>query len=200
MGGSNDPSNIVELTVEEHADAHRLLWEKHGKWQDEIAWKALSGIIGKEDIITEVQRKTHLGKNKKSETKQKISDSLTGRKQSQETIEKRRKKLIGKKRKFTDEWKKNISKSKKGQIPWIAGKKQTEESKLKNSLAHIGHTYNRGRVHSDESRKNMSIAHRGQTPYNKGMKYDIVECPYCKKIGGSNSMKRYHFDNCKNKT
>ena len=31
MGGSDDPSNIVLLTVEEHAEAHRLLFEKYGK-------------------------------------------------------------------------------------------------------------------------------------------------------------------------
>ena len=29
MGGTNDPSNLVELTVEEHAEAHRVLWEKY---------------------------------------------------------------------------------------------------------------------------------------------------------------------------
>ena len=45
MGGSDEPSNIVELTVEEHANAHKLLFEKHGRWQDEIAWKTLSGQI-----------------------------------------------------------------------------------------------------------------------------------------------------------
>jgi len=45
----------------------------------------------------------------------------------------------------------------------------------------------------------MSEAHKGQIPYNKGLKYETVECPYCKKIGGSNLMKRYHFNNCKNK-
>lgn len=32
-----------------------------------------------------------------------------------------------------------------------------------------------------------------------GMKYTIVECPHCGKRGGSSSMPRWHFDNCKNK-
>ena len=44
-GGSNDSSNLIELTVEEHAEAHRLLWEQHDRWQDKIAWKTLSGQI-----------------------------------------------------------------------------------------------------------------------------------------------------------
>lgn len=43
MGGSNDPSNIKLVTIEEHAEEHRLLYEKHGKWQDFVAWKMLSG-------------------------------------------------------------------------------------------------------------------------------------------------------------
>ena len=50
MGGSDDPSNIVELTTEEHALAHKKLYEEHGKKHDYVAWKALSGCIGKEEI------------------------------------------------------------------------------------------------------------------------------------------------------
>lgn len=41
MGGTDDPTNIVVLTVEEHAEAHRLLWEQYGKPQDLWAWKIL---------------------------------------------------------------------------------------------------------------------------------------------------------------
>lgn len=55
-GGSNDPSNLIELTVEEHAEAHRKLYEEHRRWQDRIAWKALSGMMGKEEIIREVMK------------------------------------------------------------------------------------------------------------------------------------------------
>ena len=50
-GGSDDPSNIVYLSVKEHAEAHRDLYEKNGKIEDYLAWKGLSGIIGKEGII-----------------------------------------------------------------------------------------------------------------------------------------------------
>jgi NUMOD3 motif len=42
-GGTDDPSNLIELTVEEHAEAHRTLYEQHNRWQDYIAWKTLSG-------------------------------------------------------------------------------------------------------------------------------------------------------------
>jgi len=54
MGGTDDPENLIELTIEEHAEAHRKLYEKYGKWQDRVAWKSLSGQIGKEEIIKEV--------------------------------------------------------------------------------------------------------------------------------------------------
>jgi hypothetical protein len=55
MGGTDDPSNLIELTIEEHAEAHRLLFEQHGQWEDEIAWKGLSGMISKEEIIFRTQ-------------------------------------------------------------------------------------------------------------------------------------------------
>lgn len=42
-GGSNNPSNLVELTIQEHAEAHRKLYEKHGHKQDKLAWLMLSG-------------------------------------------------------------------------------------------------------------------------------------------------------------
>jgi len=43
MGGSDEPSNLIELSIEEHAIAHMKLFEKYGKIEDKIAWKALSG-------------------------------------------------------------------------------------------------------------------------------------------------------------
>lgn len=56
MGGTDDPSNLIKLTVIEHARAHQLLYEQYGCWQDYLAWKGLSGYLGKEDIIKEKQR------------------------------------------------------------------------------------------------------------------------------------------------
>jgi hypothetical protein len=69
MGGSDDPSNIIELTVEEHAEAHKILWEKYGRWQDEIAWKGLSGIIGHEEVVREI-----LSRSASNTHKRRLSD------------------------------------------------------------------------------------------------------------------------------
>ena len=45
MGGTDDESNLIELTIEEHAEAHRKLYEQHGHWQDYLAWKGLAGLM-----------------------------------------------------------------------------------------------------------------------------------------------------------
>ena len=55
MGGTDDPSNIVKLTVEEHAEAHRKLYEEHGLKEDWLAWKGLLGIFSKQDILYELK-------------------------------------------------------------------------------------------------------------------------------------------------
>lgn len=43
MGGTDDPSNLVELTVADHAQAHKELYEKYGKKEDLCAYYMLSG-------------------------------------------------------------------------------------------------------------------------------------------------------------
>ena len=45
MGGNDEPSNIIEVSVEEHAQLHFALYLEHGKWQDYIAAVTLSGQI-----------------------------------------------------------------------------------------------------------------------------------------------------------
>ncbi len=49
-GGSDDSSNIKLVTLEQHAEEHRLLWEEHGKQEDYLAWKCLSGQISVEQF------------------------------------------------------------------------------------------------------------------------------------------------------
>jgi hypothetical protein len=43
-GGTDDPSNIIELTLAEHAAAHKLLYDQYGRWQDKVAWHGLAKI------------------------------------------------------------------------------------------------------------------------------------------------------------
>jgi hypothetical protein len=51
MGGTDDPSNLIELTPEEHAEAHRKLYEEHGQWQDYVAWQGLAKLATKEEHV-----------------------------------------------------------------------------------------------------------------------------------------------------
>lgn len=78
MGGTDDPSNLVELTIEEHAEAHRVLWEEHGHWQDELAWKGLSGQIGKEEMTIEAVKRANTGRKHTPEHNRRISESKKG--------------------------------------------------------------------------------------------------------------------------
>lgn len=55
-GGTDDPSNLVQLTVDEHAEAHKKLWEQYGRWQDKIAWKTLSGQITIQEAQLEMMK------------------------------------------------------------------------------------------------------------------------------------------------
>ena len=63
MGGSDDPSNIIELTVEEHAEAHRVLYELHGKEEDRLAWLGLSKQISKLELLAEIRKSDDIKKN-----------------------------------------------------------------------------------------------------------------------------------------
>ena len=96
MGGTDDPSNLVELTVEEHAEAHRILFETYGRKEDELAWKGLAGIIGKEELLHElfvlagsksrppIGHKANLGRKWSDSYKQKMSFVTKGIKKTQE--------------------------------------------------------------------------------------------------------------------
>ena len=50
MGGTYEPSNVILLSVEEHAEEHRKLYEKFGRWQDKTAWMLLSKQAKREDF------------------------------------------------------------------------------------------------------------------------------------------------------
>lgn len=81
-GGSDDPSNIELISVEEHAERHRILFEKYGCWQDELAWNTLSGQIGKDEARRKAASLTNTGKRYALGCKHKPRSSEWKRKQS----------------------------------------------------------------------------------------------------------------------
>jgi hypothetical protein len=117
-GGTDDPSNLVELTILDHAIAHKVLYGLYGRWQDKVAWLSLSDQIN----TAEANRLATIERNKT-------------RKLSQETIEKHRQNFRNwfsnpenkeKHRIATKKAMKNIPLNhgafKKGHIPWSKGK------------------------------------------------------------------------------
>jgi hypothetical protein len=131
MGGSDNPSNLKKVTVEQHAEEHRLLWEEYNKQEDYIAWKALSGQISSAEARIMA-----------------VKSSNTGRKQTKEHLEKRMEAIakhrakhghstLGKKLgPASEERKLKISKANKNN-QYALGTKRTEESKKKQSEAAI---------------------------------------------------------------
>lgn len=150
MGGSNDPENLIELTIEEHAEAHKLLFEKHGHWQDYIAWKGLSGQIPIDELRREMTRLAWTGRKHTEESKQKIKEARSKQVTSEET-------------------KRKMSNTRKGiPISWNTNS-ATPEANAKRSAT------------------------------MKNIQWQTYTCPHCGKDGKSNAMKRWHFDNCKEK-
>ena len=62
MGGTDDSSNLVKLTVAEHAEAHKILYEQYGFWQDYAAWMGLTKQLSSLETVRYVQRMAKLGK------------------------------------------------------------------------------------------------------------------------------------------
>ena len=82
MGGTDDSTNLVELTIEEHAEAHRELYEQYGKTEDKIAYLGLLTLIGKDQISLETSKlggERNKGIPKTSDHKIKISETATSK-------------------------------------------------------------------------------------------------------------------------
>jgi hypothetical protein len=54
-GGSNEPENLVEVTITQHAMFHFCNYQLSGNEEDRIAWKALSGQITINEAKLEAQ-------------------------------------------------------------------------------------------------------------------------------------------------
>jgi hypothetical protein len=95
MGGTDDPSNLVELTVEEHAEAHRKLYEQYGNWQDKIAYDMLSGQIGLDDAIQAARGAANRGRKRTEEQKARLREACrlrTERQRADGTLDRANKK------------------------------------------------------------------------------------------------------------
>jgi len=181
-GGTDDPDNLIELSIEEHAEAHRLLYKQYGRVQDKRAWMGLSKIMTGREIISEI-----LKSPKSEDHKEKISKALTGRSAPWAVGNKNASVLKG--RKKSDETKKKISDSKTG----------------KNRSDMIGNTYAsalkgqpKSASHKDAVLKALNDPKVKKKISESWANKSTVQCPHCGVTGKEgHNMNRYHFDNCK---
>ena len=143
MGGTDDASNLIEVTVEEHANLHKQLWEELGHWEDYAAWQGLSNMMGREEIIRFLitgERHHQYGKPRPDEVKAKISASRKGQSLAPWT-EERRKKTVSS----------------------LKGKKPAEVTIEASRLARLGSK------HSEETKRKMREAQNNRRLREKGL-------------------------------
>jgi len=143
-GGTDDPENMVRLTTAEHAEAHRLLYKEYGHWQDKLAWQGLAGLIGKDELLMEIQHRPI-----SEESKQKMSKAKMGKVCSKEH-------------------KANISIARMGNTNAL-GHIHTAEHRQKNREAQMGNTNGVGH-NTEEKRRNHSEAMKRSWERRKSLK------------------------------
>ena len=146
-GGSDDPSNLVELTITEHAEAHKKLYEEYGKDEDRLAWLGLAGMIDKEEIIRQqcslASKKGNTGRTRPDFSnwlKENAGTPVCAGWNKGVPRTEEEKKLMSERRKgkggvkgkvISEEQKKKQSEAMKGKPAWNKGKPRSEETKRK---------------------------------------------------------------------
>jgi hypothetical protein len=158
LGGSNDKSNLVELTAREHFLVHLLLCKftvGRAKHKMLYAFNAMSSM--RYD-----KRKYKLHSRTAGVLRKEFYQSLKGRKDSPETRLKKSLRFQGKNnpnygKKFSVEHKRKLSEAKKGKKHILFGKKhkpETIEKMINKKL---------GKKHTKETRLKMSKSRLGKT-------------------------------------
>jgi len=174
MGGGDDASNIICLTLRQHYIAHWMLWKAYGG-KMAIAFDYMNGIkrygyrlTGRTiKLLSQDVSKRRSERQVSAETREKQRQAKLGKKLSAEHIEKVRQSQIG--RKLSDKWKSNVSAAKRGKSNGRLGHIMTEETRRRIGDAQRGAlNHMAGRKHSPETLEKMRIAHMkrklGNTP------------------------------------
>ena len=158
-GGTNNPENLVKVSVEEHAEIHRCLWVYSERWQDKLAWKAITGRIKCEDVIREASKLANTGKKYSKEVLIQrgiaISKAKKGKSIKPRSEEGNRKTSETLKRKYANGWNTTLGKH------WKIDKPRSKEHIEAIRIANTGNKYSVGRVVSQETRAKISAAKKG---------------------------------------
>jgi hypothetical protein len=167
VGGLDDNTNYAILTPEEHYLAHLLLvkmprYKGHSKYNKLVYAANMLTVGGSRNNKSYGWLKRKLGAL--------VRENNLGRKQSEETIEKRVSKTRGQKR--TDETRQRIRDALTGRTrpefseEWIAKLRQANTGENNNMF---------GKKHSDESRRKMSESKKGKHLWTDDQKREIGE-------------------------
>jgi hypothetical protein len=212
MGGSDDKSNIAFITAREHFICHWLLTkiypvgEEHWKMinafrmmraenpnQQRYKTKITSRVyenLKKEYSALQSKRvqgsnNPMFGKTHSSKARKAISEKNTGKRLSQEQINKQIEAQTGRKRKpFNDEWIANLAKSKQGKNNPRYGVSVSAETREKMRIKALG------RKQSAETIQRKADAIRGS-------KRERKLCPHCEQMIAVNTYARWHGPRCR---
>ena len=189
LGGSDDPSNLVNLSAKEHFICHWLLVKMHTGTNRGKMINALYIMQGKSTHQKRYHTKitSRIYDKLRNEYSQYISNLNKGRKQPPEEKLKQIKAMTGKKRApFSEEWRAKLSAASKGENNSRYGAIVSAETRKK-----IGDKI-RGRKHSEEEKRRRADAVRGT-------KREKILCPHCQQMISVNTYPRWHGDNCRSK-
>lgn len=169
LGGDNSAENIVILTAREHFVCHRLLIKMVNKnHKHKMVYAAWQQSRSAKFNGARITSRTF------SILKEELSKSYTGRKRPP----------------FSEQWRENMSKRASGDKNNMFGKHHSEKAKEKISKNRRGQCIGESNPFFQGTHKPEVIANI----VTNNSRYHT--CPHCGKIGKSNSMKRWHFDNC----
>jgi hypothetical protein len=178
-GGTDDPSNLVELTIEQHAQAHKELYEKYGKIEDRLAWHGLAGLIGKEQIWKE------------------MCGIAKGSKWFYNPSNPSERKMVRSEKDIPDGWIPG-----RGLNTWAKNRDytKTNEETVKKQKTSMEMAWKDGKFNNrkicPEKRKRVLNILRER---NLGSKREKRQCPHCQQLIAVNAYPRWHGDNCKEK-
>lgn len=214
IGGSDNATNLVKLTYKEHYTAHHLLYRIYKTPKLAFAWRSMytrtngnrvnaKGFAAARKAWAVEMAKINTGRAVNSATRLKMSAAKIGLEPWNKgvsmadlgisTISNIELQYNGNPKicaycggVISYRKRKNIycgmECRNKDAKSWITGNNNKPNST----------SFKKGNVVSDEVRRKISSA-------MKGIRRASTECPHCNKIGDISLMKRWHFDNCKNK-
>lgn len=205
-GGSNNCENLVVLTAREHYICHWLLYKINPTKENAFSWWMMSNNDG---------NKYHEGRKRQSSKKYEyarkafslhISTVHKGKKLSENhkeklSISKRAEKNCMFGRNHSEEHKSYLSEINSGEKNHFYGKTHTKEARKKISeskklLVGDKHPHYGKSLMKEETKKKFSQMYKDKP---RSIPHEIVECPHCKRQGIKPNMKRWHFENCKEK-